>query len=214
MKTAATPVEAAVDSVAATSERTAGAAPEPTAPLIEDTPASAGGNAQVGLVSGNRPTGAPTPFQMAETVNPVAVRKADRPVGRTDNLRQAAQAVLAAWDTNARHNEGVGNAMDGPLAALRGAFVSARPIGNDSCSLKDTKQAQVIAMLGREGGASGPQIAEAMGWAAHTVRGFFAGLAKKGIAVEVLERVRQVGPNKAGAKGSYTVYHLAMAPQA
>jgi uncharacterized protein DUF3489 len=56
--------------------------------------------------------------------------------------------------------------------------------------------------------ASGPQIAEAMGWAPHTVRGFLAGLAKKGIIVEVLERVRQVGPNKTGAKGSYTVYRV------
>ena len=57
-------------------------------------------------------------------------------------------------------------------------------------------------------GASGPQIAEAMGWAPHTVRGFLAGLAKKGMAVEVVERVRQVGPNKQGAKGSYTIYRL------
>ena len=47
-----------------------------------------------------------------------------------------------------------------------------------------------------------------MGWAPHTVRGFLAGLAKKGIVVEVLERVRQVGHEKAGAKGSYTVYRL------
>ena len=52
------------------------------------------------------------------------------------------------------------------------------------------------------------QIAEATGWAAHTVRGFFAGLKKKGHEVQVLERVRMVGPNKEGAKGSYTVYHL------
>ena len=41
------------------------------------------------------------------------------------------------------------------------------------------------------------------------VRGFLAGLSKKGVTVEVLERVRQVGPNKAGAKGSYTVYRVA-----
>jgi hypothetical protein len=47
-----------------------------------------------------------------------------------------------------------------------------------------------------------------MGWASHSVRGFLAGLAKKGIAVEVLERVRQVGPNNASAKGSYTVYQV------
>ena len=63
-------------------------------------------------------------------------------------------------------------------------------------------------MLRRDGGASGPQIAEAMGWEPHTVRGFLAGLAKKGIKVEVLERVRQLGPNKQGAKGSYSVYRL------
>ena len=47
-----------------------------------------------------------------------------------------------------------------------------------------------------------------MGWAPHTVRGFLAGLAKKGIVVEVLERVRQIGPNTGGAKGSYTIYQI------
>ncbi|MEA2778326.1 MAG: hypothetical protein QOF90_3732, partial [Acetobacteraceae bacterium] len=73
----------------------------------------------------------------------------------------------------------------------------------------DTKQAQVLAMLRRNEGASGLQIAEAMGWAPHTVRGILAGLAKKGIKLEVLERVRRVGPQKAGAKGSYTVYRIA-----
>jgi hypothetical protein len=26
--------------------------------------------------------------------------------------------------------------------------------------------------------------------------------------VQVLERVRQVGPNKEGAKGSFSIYHL------
>ena len=68
-------------------------------------------------------------------------------------------------------------------------------------------------MLRRNEGASGPQIAEAMGWAPHTVRGFLAGLAKKGIRVSVLERVRQVGPNRTGAKGSYTVYRVVDADQ-
>ena len=52
------------------------------------------------------------------------------------------------------------------------------------------------------------QIAEATGWAQHTVRGFFAGLKKKGHAVEVKSRERMVGPNKTGAKGSFTIYHL------
>ena len=58
-------------------------------------------------------------------------------------------------------------------------------------------------------GATIAQICEATGWQQHTVRGFFAGLKKRqGIEVQVLERVRQVGPNKEGARGSYTIYHL------
>ncbi|MBX6741923.1 MAG: DUF3489 domain-containing protein [Acetobacteraceae bacterium] len=73
-----------------------------------------------------------------------------------------------------------------------------------------TKQETVLAMLRRPEGATVAQIAEATGWAPHTVRGFFAGLKKRqGIVVEVLERVRQVGPNKEGARGSYTIYKVA-----
>jgi predicted ArsR family transcriptional regulator len=62
------------------------------------------------------------------------------------------------------------------------------------------KQTQLLAMLRRDEGASGPQIAEAMGRAPHTARGFLAGLAKKGIAVEALEPVRRVGPKKTGSQ--------------
>jgi predicted transcriptional regulator len=65
-------------------------------------------------------------------------------------------------------------------------------------------------MLRRPEGATVVQIAEATGWAQHTVRRFFAGLKKRqGITVENVERIRQVGPNKQGAKGSYTVYRVA-----
>jgi len=63
-------------------------------------------------------------------------------------------------------------------------------------------------MLGQPEGATVAQIAAATGWQAHTVRGFFAGLKKRGTEVSVLERVRQVGPGKKGAKGSYTVYQI------
>ena len=56
------------------------------------------------------------------------------------------------------------------------------------------------------------QIAEVTGWQQHTVRGFFAGLKKRqGIAVDAAERVRQVGPGKEGARGSYTIYRVAEA---
>jgi hypothetical protein len=66
-------------------------------------------------------------------------------------------------------------------------------------------------MLRRAEGATVAQIMDVTGWAPHTVRGFLAGLARKGIAIEVLERVRQVGPGKQGAKGSFTVYRIAEA---
>jgi len=49
---------------------------------------------------------------------------------------------------------------------------------------------------------------EATNWQSHAVRGFLAGLKKKGIQVDALDRVRQVGPNKEGAKGSYSIYRI------
>jgi hypothetical protein len=67
-------------------------------------------------------------------------------------------------------------------------------------------------MLRRTEGATVAQIAEAMSSAPHTVRGFFAGRKKRqGITVTASERVRQVGPNKEGAKGSFTIYRVVAA---
>jgi hypothetical protein len=66
-------------------------------------------------------------------------------------------------------------------------------------------------MLRRAEGATVTQIAEATGWASHTVRGFLANLKRKGITVEVLERARQVSPDRAGAKGSFSIYRIATA---
>jgi hypothetical protein len=75
-----------------------------------------------------------------------------------------------------------------------------------------TKQAQVLAMLRGPAGTTVAQIVAAMTWAPHTVRGFFAGLKKRhGITVTAAERVRQVGPNREGAKGSYIIYRIAAA---
>ena len=67
----------------------------------------------------------------------------------------------------------------------------------------------MLTLLRRPEGATVAQVAEATGWAQHTVRGFFAGLKKKSIEVTVLERVRQVRPNEEGARGSCSVYTIA-----
>ncbi|GGG39371.1 hypothetical protein GCM10010964_28670 [Caldovatus sediminis] len=131
------------------------------------------------------------------------------PPARRISLRDAAQRVLDAWDDEASQRDHLADAIE----ALRGILVRPGREARDPAAPRKpregTKQAQVLAMLRRPEGATVAQIAEATGWAPHTVRGFFAGLKKRqGIAVEVLERVRQVGPNKEGAKGSFTIYHL------
>jgi hypothetical protein len=130
------------------------------------------------------------------------------------NLRDAAAAILAAWDDEANRESDIIGALDAPMEALRTLLAGkparvAREPGAPRKPREGTKQEQVLAMLRRPEGATVAQIAEATGWAQHTVRGFFAGLKKKGHAVEVRDRIRQVGPNKTGAKGSFTIYALA-----
>ena len=126
------------------------------------------------------------------------------------SLRDAAAAVLQEWDDRDNNQYGLPDAIERLRAAL--AAKPSRPVGEASAPRKPregTKQQAVLAMLRREEGATVAQIAEATGWASHTVRGFLAGLKKKGFQVTTLERVRMVGPNKDGAKGSYTVYQIA-----
>jgi hypothetical protein len=68
----------------------------------------------------------------------------------------------------------------------------------------------VLEMLRRPEGATVAKVADATGWQRHTARGFFPGMKRRqGIDVEVLERVRQVGPGKEGARGSDSVYQIA-----
>ena len=122
------------------------------------------------------------------------------------SLRDAAQRVLHAWNDEENQRRDMDSAIDALRQMLTKPARPAREPGAARKPRKGTKQEQVLTLLRRPEGATVAQIAEATGWASHTVRGFFAGLKKKGHAVEVLERVRQVGPNKEGARGSYTVY--------
>ncbi|GGJ07178.1 DUF3489 domain-containing protein [Neoroseomonas lacus] len=139
---------------------------------------------------------------------------AARAVAPRTSLRDAAAAVLATWDDEAnRAGDGIGG-LNAPMEALRTLLVGkpARALREPGAPRKPregTKQEQVLAMLRRPEGATVAQIAEATGWAQHTVRGFFAGLKKKGHTIEVKSRERMVGPNKTGANGSFTIYALA-----
>ncbi len=131
------------------------------------------------------------------------------------SLRDAAAAALAAWDNKVNRETDIIAALDAPMEALRTLLASKAPRqvrtpGAPRKPREGTKREQVLALLRRAEGATIAQICEATGWQQHTVRGFFAGLKKRqGIEVQVLERIRQVGPNKDGARGSYTIYKFA-----
>ncbi len=132
----------------------------------------------------------------------------DAPTDARTSLRRAAQEVVQAWDDEGSPGVGLPEAVERLRVLLARVGAIRLSTASPRRPREGTKQAQVIALLRRPEGASGPQIADSTGWAPHTVRGFLAGLGSKGVPVTVLERVRQVGPAKAGAKGSYTVYRV------
>jgi|GEM_PF-616949 len=125
-------------------------------------------------------------------------------------MRAAAQAVLDAWNDEANRKTDIITALEGPMSTLQTALAEQRP-SRSSPPRKPrtgTKQEQVLTLLRRPEGATVAQIAEVTAWQTHSVRGFLAGLKEKGIQVEVLERVRHVGPGKDGTKGSFSIYKV------
>ncbi|MEO3475861.1 DUF3489 domain-containing protein [Roseomonas sp. CAU 1739] len=134
------------------------------------------------------------------------------PTGRAATLRIAAATILAAWDAPER------DGLDDAVAGLREVLSTAPRIPRltrDPAAARQprtgTKQETVLTLLCRDQGTTIAEIIHATDWQPHTVRGFLAGLKRKGVTVEVLERIRQVGPNKQGAKGSYSIYRIAAA---
>jgi hypothetical protein len=126
------------------------------------------------------------------------------------SLREAASGLLVAWDAGLERP-----ALPASMEALRAALgrrIGQGRAGRDPAaprtSRHGTKQQAVLTLLRRPAGATIAQVIEATGWAQHTVRDFLPGLKKKGYRVEVLERVRQVGPGAQGVKGSYSVYRV------
>jgi hypothetical protein len=155
-------------------------------------------------MDGNRDVGARNDADAAQQPS-----RAAQTATAKQTLRQAAAAVLIAWDAGS-DRLGLPDAIDHLRAALAKP-ATMRADGGSRPPRQGTKQAAVLTLLRRLEGGSGQQLIEATGWAPHTVRGFLAGLTRKGITISVLERVRQIGPNKAGARGSFTVYRIAEA---
>jgi hypothetical protein len=108
-------------------------------------------------------------------------------------------------------------AAEAPAAAKRKAKAkTAKPTKQTKAAPADkptpragTKQAKLIELLRRPEGATVEQIAAATGWQHHTIRGAISGALKKKLGLKVeATRTREVGPEKAGAKGSSTVYRI------
>ncbi len=178
--------------------------------------------AATGDVDAGTPAEAPTTAPHAPEAHETAPPAREPPAAPAEafpalpvrqRLRTAAEAVLAVWDEAGTREARLPDAIVALCAAVAGKpNRPTRDLSQPRKPREGTKQQQVLAMLRRPEGATVAQIAEATGWQAHTVRGFFAGLKRRqGIAVEAAERVHQVGAGKEGAKGSYTVYRIAEA---
>jgi hypothetical protein len=139
---------------------------------------------------------APTAADTAPTsAEPVSAADAPAPAGEANGATKRAKAGRAKRKANAE-------------PAARGSEGDAQPTAKPT-PRAGTKQAQMIEMLKRPEGATVEQIAATTGWQHHTIRGAISGALKKklGLTVEAT-RSREVGPNKAGAKGSSTVYRI------
>ena len=129
--------------------------------------------------------------------------------GAVDTSTPAADADSAATPVKSKPTRGKDKAR-----ATKAAPPTSEPEAAGEPSPKPTpragtKQALMIDLLKRPEGATVEQIAAATGWQHHTIRGAISGALKKklGLTVEAI-RIREVGPNKTGAKGSATVYRI------
>ena len=64
--------------------------------------------------------------------------------------------------------------------------VASEPAGGSAEPRAGSKQARVIGLLQRPEGATIDEIASAMGWQRHTVRGLIAGALKKRLGLDIV----------------------------
>jgi hypothetical protein len=144
-----------------------------------------------------------------DALSPYTAPPAAQTASATDAPVPASEADGAATPARSRRSKAKGKAK-----AKNAAPAACEPEAGGEPSAKPTpragtKQARMIELLKRPEGATVEQIAAATGWQHHTIRGAISGALKKklGLTVEAT-RIREVGPNKTGAKGSSTVYRI------
>ena len=97
------------------------------------------------------------------------------------------------WFVAAEGYDALGRARPAPAPVVPDPETEAAVAAAEASWAKDSKprtresskQAEVIRMLQRAEGATIPQICEATGWQAHTVRGTFAGALKKKLGLTI-----------------------------
>lgn len=122
-------------------------------------------------------------------------------------------------DAALKHLNDRAGAAHASVIVQRCAIVAGAPRKAKSCGAAprkaaradraESKQDLVLRMLRHNEGASGVAIAVATGWAAHTVRGFLAGLKKKNIDVQSISRHGREVLEDGTVVAAYTVYQVA-----
>ena len=114
---------------------------------------------------------------------PAAVNNGDIAVASNEELRAAplsAKRLLALWNAlpgvEKRKKVGERDALVDQLWSAIEMLPEPEP---PSDAKPPSKQGEVIAMLRRPEGATVDEVASAMGWQRHTVRGLFSGTLKK-----------------------------------
>ena len=139
---------------------------------------------------------------------PAGAAEPDTAPTSADSAAPAVEAPSPATEADSAAASAKRKATRKAKAAPVGGKPEGQPTGKPT-PRAGTKQALMIDMLKRPGGATVEQIAAATGWQHHTIRGAISGALKKklGLTVEAT-RTREVGPHQTGAKGSSTVYRI------
>src|ERR1700724_4021755 len=128
---------------------------------------------------------------------PAAVNDGEIAVASNEELRAAplgAKRLLALWNAlpDVEKRKKVGG-RDALIDQLWSAIEALPDPNQQSDTNPPSKQAALIAMLQRPEGATVDEIASAMGWQRHTVRGLFSGTLKKKLGLTLASAQEERG---------------------